>query len=111
MKLSTEQINSLLDEAKPALLDSLKNDILSSVSWQLNDAVKNILRDEITKWMSEEIMPEIMKELISSKESLISLGVEFAPNMVKAISESMTDKMKENLDGYNRSKIFKALFD
>jgi hypothetical protein len=105
-----EQIQELLDAAKPSVIETIKNDLIRSVTYDVQDTAARLIKAHIETWIKENILPEISKQLVESKESLISVGVAAAPQLVQQLATAMTEALAENLKSqWERKKIFEAL--
>jgi hypothetical protein len=107
-----EQINELLEQAKPSVIESLKNDLRAQISWDTKNTAGELVRKHVTEWVQEQILPEVTKQLIESKESLVSLGVCIAPALMEALTKAFTDAVSESLkSSWQRKKVFDALLN
>lgn len=105
-----EQIQELLDAAKPSVIESIKNDLIRNVTYDVREAAGRLIQEHIQAWIKENVLPELSKQLVESKESLISVGVAAAPQLVQQIATAMTEALAENLKNtWERKKIFEAL--
>ena len=109
--ITPEQMNEMLEAAKPSIVEGFKKEIAQSITWQVKDRAGEIVRKAVEDWIKENIIPEIYKELAESKESFISLGATIAPMMVQQLTEALAGSFKERMESsYERRAIFKACF-
>lgn len=109
--ITAEQINEMLEAAKPSIIEGFKQEIKSSISWEVKNKAAEIVADETAKWVKENIVPEIVKQLVESKEGLISVSVKLAPMMVESLVTAMADEFKNKMqNSWDRTKIFEAIF-
>jgi hypothetical protein len=110
MKLTPEQIESMLEAAKPSVIESLQKELTNSISWQVKEGAQTQIAAYVKKWVDENVLPEVEKTLIENKESLIGVGVKMAEVMTDELAKSFTEAVKETLStSYRRSEVFKAL--
>jgi hypothetical protein len=111
MKLTQEQIDSILSAALPNIVEGFKKQITDHASWDVLSEAKAEIVKAITAWVKENVIPEIIKQLVESKDGLIALGPQIAENLCDAILVSCTEHLKKKLErDYDRREIFKALF-
>ena len=56
-------------------------------------------------------MPEIIKELVESKQGLIAVGAKLAPALVEELVKSMADAFKKKMEqSWERKKVFEAIW-
>lgn len=109
--ITVEQINEMLEAAKPSIIEGFKKEIKDGISWEVKNAAMQIVSTETQKWIKENIIPEIVKELIESKQGLISIGVKLAPKLVDALVVEMTKAFTSKLENsWERNKIFESIF-
>ncbi len=110
MKLTQEQIETILDELKPDMLKALKEEAVKNIQNNFTYAASGIISKAVEKWTAEEVVPEILKHLTESKEGLIQIGIKSAEEIVEGFSKAMTAQIKETLESsYKRSDLFKKL--
>lgn len=110
MKLTQEQIETILDELKPDMLSALKTEAIRNIQSNFTYAASVIISDAVKKWTAEEVVPEILKHLTESKEGLIQIGIKSSEEVVEEFSKAMTAQIKETLESsYRRSELFKKL--
>lgn len=108
---SPEQIEKLLEDAKPQVIESLKKELLSTISWEAQNECAKVIREHVHEWLLENVIPDITKSLIESKDSLISLGVNVAPAVCEKLAEAMTTQISEKLNSdWKRREILETLF-
>lgn len=105
-----EQINELLEAAKPSIIEGLKNDIKQHITWEMKETAGKLVREHVTSWVNENIIPEITSQLVESKEGLVSLGAGLAPVLLDAMTESFAETIKKKMENsWERKKVFEAL--
>lgn len=105
-----EQVQELLDAAKPSVIETIKNDLIRNVSYDVRETAGRLIKEHVETWIKENVLPELSKQLIESKDSLISVGVAAAPQLVQQLATAMTESLAENLkSSWDRKKIFEAL--
>lgn len=105
-----EQINDLLEAAKPSIIEGLKNDIKQHITWEMKESAGKIVREHVSKWVNENIIPEITSQLVESKEGLIALGAKLTPVLLDSLTESFADAIKKKMENsWERKKVFDAL--
>jgi len=108
--LSPEQIQEMLEAAKPSIIESIKADVKQSISWEVKEQCAKQVRVHVEKWVIENIIPEITAALVESKVGLISIGASLGPAIVDTVVQSMTKEIGEKLSkSWERKKIFDAL--
>lgn len=109
--ITPEQINEMLEAAKPSIIEGFKKEIQQSISWEVKNKVATIVAEETTKWVKENIIPELVKQLTESKEGILSVGVKLAPAMVEELTRGLLASFKEKMEkSWDRNKIFEAIF-
>jgi len=109
--ITAEQINEMLEAAKPSIIEGFKKEIANNISYEVKSAASKVIVEETTKWVKENIVPEVVKILVESKEGLISVGAKLAHPMVESLVESILKDFKKNLENsYGRNKIMEVLF-
>lgn len=110
--LTQEQINELLESAKPSIIESIKNDLKQSISYEMKQVCAQQVKQHTEAWIKENVIPEITAALVEGKDGLISAGVKLAPAIMDEITKSMTAAVSEKLkSSWERKKIFGAMFD
>jgi len=108
--LNQEQINQLLEDAKPDIVNSLKKAVMEDLTREVNRNCVEVFKNHINSWLKENILPEITKTLIESKEGLIKVGVQVTTEINDMLAKSMVAHIKERLEKeWTRGEIFKAL--
>lgn len=121
MELTPEQINVLLEEAKPSIVNGLKEEAIKQIKWEFNSQVSRLMEAEVTKFVSTEIIPVLQQQLIESKEGLINIVLASSNAgekitlqdwcIVTDLSKALMNSLKEKLEhSYSRQKIFEAMF-
>ncbi len=109
--LTQEQINELLEQAKPSIIEGLKKDVADCISWSTKQEAGKIISQTVSDWVKENIVPEITKSLIEGKDGLVSSGISLAPMMVEALTAGMLADFKKKMESeWERRKVFDALF-
>jgi hypothetical protein len=107
---SKEQIQELLDAAKPSVIESIKADLIRNVSYDVRETAGRLIQEHVQSWIKENVLPEISRQLVESRESLISVGTAAAPLLVQQLATAMTESLAENLkNSWERKKVFEAL--
>lgn len=110
MKLTTEQMEAILEEVKPDILKSLKEEAVRNISNNFTYAASGIISEAVKKWTSEEVVPEIIQHLAESKEGLIQIGIKATEEIVEDFSKAISSQIKETMESsYKRSELFKKL--
>ena len=78
--LTPEQMNDLLEQAKPSIIEGLKQQVFSSFNCTMKEEAAKVIRDHVTVWVKDNIIPEITKQLVESKDGLIKLD-SLSPNL------------------------------
>ena len=111
MKLSDEQIQEILEAAKPDILASVKADLTEEVTRAIRHSATVEVEAFAREWIKGNVIPEVEKALIESKGGLVSLGVVLAEETVQALALSTTEALKSKLEkNWERKKIMEALF-
>ena len=109
--ITAEQINEMLEAAKPSIVEGFKKEITNSITWEVKNAASRLIAAETEKWIKENIIPEIIKDLVESKEGFIKLGSTLAPAMIEVLTKSLIDSLKEKMEkSWDRNKVFEAMF-
>ena len=109
--ITPEQMNEMLEAAKPSIVDGFKKEIAQSITWQVKDRAGELVRKAVEDWIKENIIPEIYKELAESKDSFISIGTALAPLMVEQLTEALANSFKGKMEqSYERRAISTAWF-
>jgi len=95
--MNKEDIDKLLDEIKPDIKESLQKEMLSSLTYDVKQQAISQIASGVKQFVNDEIMPEIMKQLVESKEGLISVGVKAGPLVVDEISKAMCLTVSEKI--------------
>jgi len=110
--ITVEQINEMLEAAKPSIVESFKKEIKDSISWDVKNTASKIVVEETTKWVKENIVPELIKQLVESKDGLISIGIKSSDEIVKILCESLTTALSEKLkDSWRRKEVLGKIFE
>ena len=109
--MNAEEINKMLEEIKPDIQASLKKELLQSITWEAKQEATRQIQKCISDFIAEEILPEVKKDLIESKESLVSIGIKAAPMIVDEIAKAMCKSVADKLgQSYSRDSLFASLF-
>lgn len=108
--LTPEQINEMLEAAKPSIIESIKADVKQCITWEVKEQCAKQVRTHVEEWVKVNVIPEITASLVESKSGLVSIGAELGPAMVAAVVQSLTKEVSEKLGkSWERKKIFDAL--
>lgn len=108
--MTTEQMQELLEAAKPSVIESLKRELTQSISWEVKAKAGELIRLHTEEWIKAHILPEITKSMIESKEGMIAIGVKLAPAIVDEITKAMIAAVAKNMtDSWSRKKFFESL--
>jgi len=111
MQLTQDQIQSILEEAKPSIIAGLRKEVTQQAKWEMNPIVAKMIQEEVTTFMNTEILPVVRQQLIEGKEGLISVAIGAANSIAANLAEIMAATLKEKLEkSYERTKILEALF-
>jgi hypothetical protein len=109
--MNSKEIQSLLEAAKPSIINSLKEELIRSLDYNVKQKAIEEISKFVVDWIKEEVLPEVKKELVESKESLISIGIKSAPEISNLIASELTKALKANLEqSWTRKKILENLF-
>ena len=109
--ITIEQIDAMLEAARPSIIEGFKKEIQDSITWEVKKKASEIVGAETEKWLRAEIVPEIVKELVESKQGLIAVGAKLAPAIVEELVKGMADTFKKKMEqSWDRTKIFEAIF-
>jgi len=112
LQLSKEQIEEILNDAKPSIVEGIKNNVVNSMTYDVRESLLQLVKAEVQEFVKTEIIPELQKELIESKQGLVSVAVNFAPVIVEELTKSMAESVKVNLESsWKRKEILTKLFD
>jgi hypothetical protein len=108
--LSNEQIQEMLEAAKPSIIESIKADVKQCISWEVKEQAAKQVRTHVESWIAENVIPEITAALVESKQGLVSIGVALGPAIVDSVVQVLTKEVSEKLGkSWERKKIFEAL--
>lgn len=108
--LSNEQIQEMLEAAKPSIIESIKADVKQCITWEVKEQCAKQVRAHVEGWVTENVIPEITASLVESKEGIVSIGAALGPAIVDSIVQVLTKEVSENLSkSWQRKKIFDAL--
>lgn len=111
MQLTPEQVQEILEAAKPDIVAGLKKEIVSQAVYDITKIASQLIKDEVTKFASTEILPEIRQSLTESKKGLVSLVVPVAEAVTTELAAALVSDLKRKLESsYSRSKLLEALF-
>ena len=111
MELSKEQIESILNDAKPSIITGLKDEVVRQAQWQMNPVVAGMIENEVKAFMVAEIIPVVKQRLTEEKDGIISTAIMSANSIALELSIAMTAVLKKKLESsYERTKIFDTLF-
>lgn len=108
--MTSEEIDSLLEQAKPNMIKAVTDELVKSVGYDVRAKASALINAHVEAWVKENVLPEITTQLVESKESLVSLGVKLGPAIVDTVVHSLTTEVSERLTkSWERKKIFEAL--
>jgi len=108
--LTPEQINEMLEAAKPSIIESIKADVKQCITWEVKEQCAKQVRNHVEGWITENVIPAITAELVESKQGLVSIGAALGPAIVDAVVQTLTKEVSEKLGkSWERKKIFDAL--
>lgn len=111
MQLTQEQIQSILEEAKPSIIAGLREEVTRQAKWEMNPIVAKMIQDEVTTFMNDEIIPVIRQQLIEGKDGLISVAISSANAVAETLAQTMAETLKKKLENsWERTKILESLF-
>lgn len=109
--MTQEQINELLESAKPSIIEALKKEITAGISYEAKAVVQQEIKEAVTEWVKENIIPSVVSQLAESKEGIISVAVQLAPMMVDEINKGLISALSKKMESsWERKKIFDAMF-
>lgn len=109
--LTQDQINELLESAKPSIIESIKNDLKQTISYEMKQVCAQQVKAATEAWIKENVIPEITAELVERKEGLISAGAKLGPLIIDEVVKSMTAAISQKLkSSWERKKIFDSMF-
>ena len=110
--ITQEQLNDMLEAAKPSIIEGFKKDIQESINWEVRQTAASLIRREVETWISKNIIPEIHRQLVESKNGFLKLGTKLGEGLVEVLIENLLIVFKDNLQtGYKRRDIFKSMFN
>jgi uncharacterized membrane-anchored protein YjiN (DUF445 family) len=108
--LSQEQIDNIIENAKPDIINSLKTEAVKTITTNFNYAASNLITEAVKKWTAEEVIPEILSSLTESKDGLIQVGVKAGTEIVEEFAKAMTMQIKESMESsWKRQNLIKTL--
>lgn len=109
--LTQEQIEEAVKGMVPDIMKGLKKELTYHAEQHAYRIIKELTQEVVTQWMNEEVIPAMKKELVESKDGIISVAPRFAKVMTDTLVEGMVEDLKKNLEqSWTRNKIFEALF-
>jgi hypothetical protein len=109
--MNNDEVNALLDAAKPGIIKSLQDELTKTISWDAKSKIINTINAYIEEWVKKEILPELANELATQKDGMLLLGNQMGPKLVEIVTASMTVELETRLsDSYKRTKFFENLF-
>jgi hypothetical protein len=110
--MSPEQIEELLEAAKPAVIESLKKELSYAVTHEAKAVAVEHIKEHTIAWVKEHIIPECTKALIENKDGMIAIATTLGPAIVDEVVKGMTLALSEKLkSSWERKKIFGSMFD
>jgi hypothetical protein len=108
--LTQEQVNELLESAKPSIIQSIKDELKQSITYEMKQACAQQVKAHTEQWIKENVIPEITTALIEGKDGLVGVGVKLGPAIVDEVVKGMTAAVAENLkNSWDRKKVFESL--
>lgn len=109
--MNKEDIDKLLDEIKPDIKESIKKELLKDITWDVKQTAISQISECIKEFVKDEIIPEVKKDLIENKDSLVSIGKKAGPMVTEEISKAMCLQLAEKLkDSWGRKDLLSGLF-
>ncbi len=109
--LSQDEINKLLDAAKPRVIESLQEEISKTISYNVLAQARETISKHVADWVVANVVPDITKQLIESRDGLISVGAKVAEQLADELVKGMTEQISENLKhSWTRREILEKLF-
>jgi len=109
--LNVEQTKEIIDRHLPSILDGLKDELRQTIAWDVKQAATAQVSKFVVEWVQEHVIPEVAKQLVESKDGLISLGGKLGQETVDAVTAAMTAQLTETLkNSWSRKGVFEALF-
>lgn len=103
--------DELVELALPSVLEGLKQEIKGTIDWNVKNDAAKLVSEHVSTFLKEEILPEITRQLLESKDGLITLGTSLGPALVEAMTAALLEEFKKKLqNSWERSKIFEAMF-
>jgi len=109
--LTQDQVNELLEQAKPSIIEGLKREVSSSVTFVMKDEAGRIIREHVTAWIKTNVIPELTSQLVEGKDGLIKAGKLLADAVCEQLVTAMaTDLGKKLTNQWERKKILESMF-
>lgn len=110
--MKQDQLNELLEAAKPSIIEALKKEITAGISYESKAVVQKEVQEAVTEWVKENIIPVVISRLVESKDGIISVAVALAPAMVDEINKGLIGALSKKMESsWERKKIFDAMFN
>lgn len=107
--LTEETVQQILTEQAPSILAGLKEEISSAAIRQSQYIIEEEIGQHVRDWIKAEVLPELTKQLVESKDGLVSIGTKAAPLMCEQLANSLCEGLKKNLEtSYSRKRLFEA---
>ena len=111
MKLTQEDFDQMVEEAKPAIMAAFKDEVTKSISWEMRNKAIELIRADIEAWVKKEILPEVADHLAASKDGILSVAKkatdEISGELAKSMCETLTEKLSNS---WSKRAVFEALF-
>ena len=110
--IASEKVQELLEAATPSIIEGLKEEVKRSIIWQVKDDAAKLVSEQVQTWVKENILPEVVKQLVESKEGLMQISAQLAPKLAETMVTSLAESFKENMESsYKRRDMFTKMFD
>lgn len=108
--LTQEQINESVQDAMPDILAGLRKEIGETAIYHAKLTAQDAVQKAVSGWIVDNLVPEILRTLVESKDSLVALAPMFAQSMAAEMQKSFAETISKKLEtSWDRKKIFEAL--
>lgn len=109
--MTTEDMDELLNAARPGIVESLKEELTKAITWDAKQRVINLVNAHVEEWVKANILPEITNELVAGKDGMIALGKTLGPAIVEHVTKGIALQVAETMkESYKRRQFFEAMF-
>jgi len=109
--LTQEHLEQIVKDNLSSIVKGFENELSEAVSREMLEQCHSVVGKAVRQWIEENIVPEITKQLVEQKDSLIATAAQLGPLVVKELVEKITEQSKKNLgESWTRKKIMEALF-